>query len=629
MFTLLNHRSSRRNKIYRTLCKKHRRNHHCSLEPLEQRQMMSVGPETFVAPGRSADLLPASWEADFTASTACPTVTSSWDPGNAYLSGGVLWVNAGRDSNVINVSTYVDSSGRHVWVRGVRDNPNFSYGSIRSIVIRGYNNKVNELHNSTGLPSTIYGGSLGDYLYGGTGNDRLFGLGGNDYLAGGAGHDTLDGGIGDDVLQGNASIFDTKDPLDHDLYVIQRGRLDQGRDTYFDSNDFDFMHPVKDGRCTASDVLQGEAGTCSISAVMAALADKGMDFSKIITKIAKKSVPGYPAYSWYEYTLRIGGGTQTVAFNGGFFDEDSRPGGIDKGGLTGDFWNVVAQRAVLQQFGVNWSAPWASWPQHGAYESPAQCFYALTGKMGREVLNGSKEFAPANIRNLLSGGNAVVASTYQGLRSVEDVHPYHTLTVTHIDFEGDVYLRDPHGETESEGTTNGGQIILSWSEFKKNFGSFTYAMPPKSPSIGFDGMNVTENSLTVSLMDGLPAGITHFAIASVPVEGSDSSFLTALAFFEPSTSATPRNSNSLGRNNNVTNHVSDSSISATVAVPLASSKATAVSAELARTLAMQSVLDDKIDTDAWMDDLTSTLAGSAKRRATRIAALDKVLTVGS
>ena len=102
-------------------------------------------------------------------------------------------------------------------------------------------------------------------------------------------------------------------------------------------------------------------GTCSISAVMAALANQGMKFSDIITKITKKSVPGWPAMTWYEYTLKIGKGTQTVCFD---------------------------------------------------------------------------------------------------------------------------TLRDPHGETRSEGKANDGRIILSWGEFKRDFTAFCYSPVPGLHSLG-------------------------------------------------------------------------------------------------------------------------------------------------
>src|SRR5207244_7004719 len=102
-----------------------------------------------------------------------------------------------------------------------------------------------------------------------------------------------------------------------------------------------FLVFVQTARPSINDVDQGQAGTCVILSLIAAVTDSGVNLAARITPLGNNlySVPLYrPGTGWI---------TQTVFYNGTWTANDPVPAG------AGDFWVLLYQRAFLQEMGVN------------------------------------------------------------------------------------------------------------------------------------------------------------------------------------------------------------------------------------------------------------------------------------
>lgn len=128
--------------------------------------------------------------------------------------------------------------------RDILRNTSFPGASTSMFVAYG-DGGSDTIQNSSGVDSTIYGGSGNDSLtgssqsdaiFGGAGNDRIFGRQGNDVLTGGAGDDRLHGGFNDDVLLGGVGDDALHGDQNNDILI---GGI--GADSFYGDNHEDLV----------------------------------------------------------------------------------------------------------------------------------------------------------------------------------------------------------------------------------------------------------------------------------------------------------------------------------------------------------------------------------------------------
>jgi hypothetical protein len=288
-------------------------------------------------------------------------------------------------------------------------------------------------------------------------NARLQGEVGNNIITGGSGNDTLVGGAGNDTLIGN-----------------------NGTDTFVGGGGFnvyrDDFTAVAQESSAASNVFQGQSGTCVILSSLAAVAADGTNLAARIQKFGTNqySVPLYrPGTGWIR---------QIVYFDGTWTDNDPTMA------TRNDAWVIIYQRAFLQEMGVNWqdtkSADWA-WKYGDKFQVANSALVALTGRgawhaditsvagtstgsTGTAGVGGATALTSADMATLKSAVAAkrpVIALTKSANLAQYGLVSDHAYTVLGVTATT-VTLRNPWG-TDGPRTqgANDGVITVSWSVF--------------------------------------------------------------------------------------------------------------------------------------------------------------------
>lgn len=345
--------------------------------------------------------------------------------------------------------------------------PSVPTGSVKRFVIDGGDGRdVISLNTQGSLPAlapaTVHGGAGSDDIYGGNGDDILYGDGGQDNLYGNGGNDWLYGG--------SVGRYD-RDNLE------ERDRLDGGPGFNHYADAFDYSHAVYLGdRPTPADVQQRQSPTCQTLASLAAAVAQGFNVAARITPL-----------SGYQYRVSLGGlAPQVVTFDGTWSDNDPKP-------ATGppEFYTVLVQRARLQAYGVDWSAPMtdAQWDAAddatgGKLLSSAQALRDITGRT--TTVSKIDTADPQALAKALAQNRYVVASSVgdnkkDGLTADGIVrhHAYAVTAVAKVNGVWMVTLYNPWGTDRGDGTAVGagaddGVITLTFQQFKSGSNFATY-----------------------------------------------------------------------------------------------------------------------------------------------------------
>jgi Ca2+-binding RTX toxin-like protein len=307
------------------------------------------------------------------------------------------------------------------------------------------------LHGGDGYDS-LTGGDGIDWLYGGNHDDLLQGEAGDDKLYGGDGWwDQLQGGPGADFLD-RGSSWSWWEPVDGG----------PGRD-------FDAYAPVFAGT-TMEDVIQGEDGNCMDVAKLASVARTGtVDLAGGIAYL------GNSVYRVRVFRMN-GNGDVWQTYQDVYFDGTISPGEMQPRGDQEEFWTVLYQRAVYQEY------QYTSWFYGGGAQlaRPENTFVTLTGRKG-EFLTSYDDYAFFKIAWAVGfKGRDVMAGTPELPGDAPPVHPTlandhaYTVTAAWIGADGVRYLtvRNPWGEdggARASGDPSDGLITLTWAEYQRCF----------------------------------------------------------------------------------------------------------------------------------------------------------------
>jgi hypothetical protein len=430
-----------------------------AIESLESRYLMAAITSSSFYAGDAGPTVPEERSGTVAAAeTAGPTAA------NVSLAGSVLRVDGtGKDDIIEIMRNAVKPKKLIVDCNG--SSAEYDAAKISKIIVNGFKGN-DDIRNRTNIPCELHGGAGKDTLEGGTGDDLLFGEGKNDKLYGGAGSDQLDGGAGDDYLQGDTG---------RDRYMGG-----EGYDNYFDTDQFN-PHLPSVGGATFDDVKQGQSDTCSINAVMGALAKRNPKFfESTITELSS-----YPSQDGGFVTLfkvatpgnkaKYG----STAFDGCWSDGDSQPRIDAAGYLTGDYWNVLVQRVFLSNYGVKWSDKpdtwddrWEAKQQQVPWRLTMNAIKDLTGRGALCATN--KEFSFEHMSWLLNTEKSFIiaempAATGQSMK--------HAVAVTAVDLaKKTVTLWNPVG-TPGQNGPNSGLMTISFDQFKKEFDQIWYPWP--------------------------------------------------------------------------------------------------------------------------------------------------------
>jgi hypothetical protein len=274
---------------------------------------------------------------------------------------------------------------------------------------------------------------------------------------GGDGGDTYDGG------QGRDQFVDTQTGLNH-----------------FHMN-YNANSPALHG-ATYTDIHQETSPTCSMLSSLSAEALTG-DGPSLLGRIHTVDSTHFKVDIW------VGGTTghyehPVVTFDGNYTDFDPKP---DE---EGEFWVIVYQRAILQQFNNDQSL----------YADPQKALDAMSRYWVTTVQNPGYNQSPCpsndqfrfdfvDLKALRNAGWAVVAGTYDraSLRTSLGLVENHSYTIVSISgsgpASGTVVLRNPWGidcqdangnTTTRDGNGNDGIVTLSWNQFLSAFEQATF-----------------------------------------------------------------------------------------------------------------------------------------------------------
>ena len=313
-------------------------------------------------------------------------------------------------------------------------------------------------------PSVIYGDAGNDTIFGGNASDLIYGGDGDDSLAGMGGSDYLDGGAGADLFYGGS-----------------------GRDTFHD--DFQFNQWAVNG-ISPQDVQQGQGGTCTILAVLAAGAAEHVNLAGNIQYLGNH-IYRVRLNDTYFFGLFQRPIYENVYFDGTWNDTDAQPSmqrdenGSPMGIPNGDFWTTIYQRAVLQYTGTNWRDQAAvenwSWTETAARDT-------ILGVGNSANVSKTDKNLPAHMAQLLQAGAVMTAGTPDYKDSsgnsiderdgVVSDHAYAVLAVYRQSDGWRVKLYNPWG-WDNEGDVpmdshDDGTIDISWDVFTRDFEDYVW-----------------------------------------------------------------------------------------------------------------------------------------------------------
>ncbi|MCI0464583.1 MAG: FG-GAP-like repeat-containing protein [Gemmataceae bacterium] len=336
------------------------------------------------------------------------------------------------------------------------------------------------LHGDQGRDQ-LYGGPDNDFVYGGDGEDILsrhtidYAINGSEYMDGGAGDDTLEGGAGGDTLLGGAG----NDVL-HGFGGNDRLEGAEGRDVLqggdgFDTSKDDF-NPFQwvIGGYRATDVVQGRAPTSTILATLAAATNRPGFLAGKIAYLGNNEfgIRLYRKELLFGF-IHIGTSiiSQTVSFDGTWTDNDAQPPVGADGIVAGDFWATLYQRAVLQEYGVNWHDPdTARWGT--GWQQPDKAMFTVAGEE-RTFRRGESLLSVIDLRDRVRWGNLVTVCTAN--------HCYAVLDVFQVGNQWHVTLYNPWGIDAADtpmafdgGARNDGLFTIAWTDFGSYFQTYCW-----------------------------------------------------------------------------------------------------------------------------------------------------------
>ena len=231
-------------------------------------------------------------------------------------------------------------------------NGRYAYNSNKVAGIIVYGNAGHDTldADSVNKPVSLYGGSGNDRIVGGNGNDLLRGGSDNDVIFGGAGNDELHGDAGHDrILAGDGfdRLFDEggSDFLDDGLRL--------GNEFYDTGDGADFIADIWAVKgVQVDDIVQGQMGSCSFLAGLAAGVEAGIDYSNWISYRGHdaEGVGIYDVKLWSPSQGRYF--TQQIQFEGGMNKYDTGTA-VNRPGRVAEFesWVLLMQRAYYNAGG--------------------------------------------------------------------------------------------------------------------------------------------------------------------------------------------------------------------------------------------------------------------------------------
>lgn len=344
-------------------------------------------------------------------------------------------------------------------------NGKVAYSSAKVSGIIVYGNAGNDTLDADGVAKPVS-------LYGGSGNDRLVGGNNADLIRGGADHDLIFGGAGNDELHGdggNDRIF-AGDGYDQLFGEAGTDFLDDGRrgaNEFYDTGDgADFIADIwaVDG-VRVDDVVQGQTGSCSFLAGLAAGVDAGIDYSQWI------SYRGYNSAGQGIYDVKLwnpGQGRyfqQQVLFDGSTNQYDTGTA-VNKPGRVAEFesWVLLMQRAYLNA---------------GGNTSPSFALAAATGGSATHV-NMTDRDAQGTLIRALNANRPVTAAIGNSVFYGISGHAMTVVAARGTTANMEVLIYNPWGmdaQTASgkpgaiQGSATDGYFWISWGMFRSYFDS--------------------------------------------------------------------------------------------------------------------------------------------------------------
>lgn len=335
----------------------------------------------------------------------------------------------------------------------------FNASSVREIRFWGYSGD-DRFVNDALIRTMAWGGDGNDYLeganatdqfFGGEGNDTLVGYGGSDYLNGENGNDYLQGGSGRDFLDGG-----------------------WGKDRY--SDDWTLFI----GGASISDVKQGESGVCTI---LGAIADTMVtNFGgrgAWMNRIRYVSPGTYDVYLYGQATLSGGSGYwQRTTFDGTWDDDDARPNLVNG---VNEVWTLIANRAVLDSYGVPWRSYWSESNQWGTWWM--RCNIALERVTGysagtQQTISVFGVANPADLQRRLTNYFVTAGSRPStGNNLIVESHCYAVCSCYSQNGNWYVRLYNPWGVDgrSSVDGANDGFVTVNWGTFVASFWGYYYS----------------------------------------------------------------------------------------------------------------------------------------------------------
>ena len=331
---------------------------------------------------------------------------------------------------------------------------------------------------------TVYGGDGNDTLYGGANDDRLAGGTGIDYLYGQDGNDRLFGDLGIDTLFGqNGNDF---------LDAGSANEFTNGGDGY----DFNAFTTVVNG-ATNSDIAQGNSNNCFILSSMGTAATRGVNMASRIT---------YAGNGLYNVALfqRSSTGTYTPTTVSVFFDGtlNSTDPTAHFRGQEGESWTIIMNRALAQLLNVNLNttgggyagdvlaaitgrAPHTtSWIDNSGIVSPwfrdpildylfavGNAAPTIVGTRNTDAQMGSNLFASNHVYMVQS----VIITGYVYSTVTFQMIPQYSIVLYNPWGTDNTASRIANGTGRAYGDNNDGLLVISGTEFKRNFDEITFA----------------------------------------------------------------------------------------------------------------------------------------------------------
>jgi hypothetical protein len=330
--------------------------------------------------------------------------------------------------------------------------------------------------NHSGLPSRAYGGSGDDVLTGSSAADTFFGDTGDDILTGGGGADALDGGDHNDLLIGSAGDDRLFGGDGDDILSGGDGRdwLEAGSAAEFADGgggaDWN-AHVWAVGGTTATDVNQGQTGTCVVlSSLAAATQEHSLAGRFRYLGNFSYGVQMYdPARGWLAVAVPFDG---TMVQDAGLNIVDPTPA------AEGESWVILYQRAYLKHF---YGMDPLDGDQVASFDGEPNGNQAIRAILGGGAETSANFNAPVMRSQLLAGQTLNVGGTghrYAVIAVFQDAGGHWKVT-----------LYNPWGydaahkatmDFDADGSDDG-SMTMTWAEFTEpsHFRNYTYSAEPR------------------------------------------------------------------------------------------------------------------------------------------------------